>query len=298
MSKFDINNLPNDYFKEAWILRKFTSNNFMQKLISSFYDYDNLYLVSKFYEGCAYNYLDSIWNEKQIQFFSACLIQSFIALRNEKLIHRDVHFGNLVLDEKQYISLIDFHITMKYKNKDDPKGNIIGTPPLCAPEMIKRLKYDYNSDYYRLGGMIYFTIFKNFPNIVKIQRNLTDLTINLNDTKNFSASCIDFINKLIITDSKKRIGYYSIEELKNHKFFNNFNWSNLIDRKIKSPFLRKPGKIKWLCDKLYNFTTHIFLTTELIKNKTFINIFDSYNNINNDEVEKIFHTFKYSNSKF
>lgn len=295
MSQFDINNLPNDYFKESIILRKFTSNNFIQKLISSFYDYDNLYLVSKFYEGCAYNYLDSIWNEKQIQFFSASLIQSFICLRNEKLIHRDVHFGNIVLDEKQYFSLIDFHITIKYKNKNEPKRNIIGTPPLCAPEMIKGLKYNYNSDYYRLGGMIYFTIFKNFPNIVKNQRNLTELTININETKNFSPSCIDFINKLIITDNKKRIGYNSIEELKNHEFFNNFNWKNFIDRKMKSPFSPKPGKIEWLCDKIYNFTTNIFLTTELIKNESFKNIFISYYNINNEEIEKI---FKYSKNKY
>ena len=79
------------------------------------------------------------WNEKQIQFYSACLIESFINLRNQKLIHRDIHFGNLVLDEKQYVNLIDFHIVMQYIHRNEPKYNIVGSPELCAPEMINRL---------------------------------------------------------------------------------------------------------------------------------------------------------------
>jgi hypothetical protein len=49
--------------------------------------------------------------------------------------------------------------------------------------MIKGLNYDYNSDYYRLGGMIYFIIFKNFPNIIKNEKNLSDITINYNEKK-------------------------------------------------------------------------------------------------------------------
>lgn len=98
MSLFNINDIPNPYFNESIYLNKFkNSNNFIQKLISSFHDYDNLYFVSKFYDGYIINYLNDFWNENQVKFFSACLIQAFIKLRKENLIHRDVHFGNLVL---------------------------------------------------------------------------------------------------------------------------------------------------------------------------------------------------------
>jgi serine/threonine protein kinase len=240
-----------------------------------------------------FNHLDNkYWNENQIQFFSACLIQSFIGLRKEQLIHRDIHFGNLVLDEKQYINLIDFHIAIEYKNKDDPKKNLVGTPLLCAPEMIKGLKYDYNSDYYRLGGMIYFILFRKFPNIIKNKKNVTDIIINYNENKNYSISCIDFINKLIITDYKKRIGFNNIDELENHDFFKNFNWSELIDGKMKSPFPRIPRKSPGFCKTLYNFKKKIFIKTELLINNTFRNIFFSYDNINNAIIDKIFQTFK------
>ena len=175
------------------------------------------------------DHLRYVWNEKQIQFFSACLIQSLTSLRKEKLIHRDLHIVNLVLDEKQYINLIDFHASIEYKNKDSQKDYLFRIRcAFCAPEIKKYLSYGYNSDYYRLGAMLYYVIFKKFPNIVKSQKKLGEFQINYNETKNYSFACIDFINKLLISNSKKRIGYYSIEELKNHDFFKNFEWNKFI----------------------------------------------------------------------
>ena len=275
--------LMNKYFDETIHLNIFKNNvNFIQKLISSFHDYDNLYFVSKFYDGFITNYLDNIWNEDQIRFFSACLIQAFISLRKEKFIHRDVHFNNLLLDEKQYVNLIDFHVAIEYKNKDDPKNNVVGSPELCAPEMIKGLKYDYNSDYYRLGGMIYFILFRKFPNNIKNEKNWTEVKIDYNKTKNFSFSCIDFINKLITSNAKRRIGLYNIEELKNHDFFKNFKWNDLINGTMKSPFRKIKNKDMGLCKKKINVKKDISISNNFLRNKTFKNKILSFDNINFD----------------
>ena len=182
MEVFKENNIPNPFFHEVEVLRKFTHNNFIQKLISSFHDYDNLYFVSKFYDSFVLNYMtgDWHWNEKQIQFYSACLIQALIDLRKEKYIHRDIHFGNLVMDSEKYINLIDFHITIEYINKNNHHYDIVGSPELCAPEMVNLKTYDYNSDYYRLGSMIYFIIFKNYPNYIMRDKNITNIVIRHN----------------------------------------------------------------------------------------------------------------------
>ena len=226
MSNFDKYNLPNIFFHEVKTLEHFKNNNFIQKIISSFHDYDNLYFVSKFYEEGVSGNLDHIWNEKEIKFFSACLVQIFIGLREKKIIHRDIHYWNLMLDEKNYIILIDFHISIDYENKDNPNYNRIGSPKFCSPELIKGLEYDYNSDYYRLGIMLYYNIFGEFPKSIDEKINMNN--INLNKAKNLSFSCIDFIKKLIVSDKNKRIGFNSVDELKNHEFFNNFNWNKLI----------------------------------------------------------------------
>lgn len=286
MSNFVLKNLPNSYFNEVNILSKFEKNNYTQELISSFHDYDNLFFVSKLYEGTASNYLYNKWTESQIQFFSACLIQSLWFLRNNHYIHRDIHFSNVALDKDKYFKLIDFHITIDYKYKNNPKNDFVGSPNLCAPEIINHSIYDYNSDYYRLGGMIYYIIFGTYPNIIRKKKNLNDIQLNPNENKNYSFSCFDFINKLIITDFKNRIGFLDINELKNHDFFKNFNWNDFINRKIKSPFSLISPKIPKSCENIYNFEKKEFLSNNIIKNENIRNIFINYDKVN-DEIAKI-----------
>ena len=288
MSKFKKNLTRNIYFHEIEVLNKLATNNFIQKIICSFHDYDNLYFVSKFYHDYILYYLDRNWTETQIQFFSACIIQSLIHLRNNQYIHRDIHFGNLVLDNEEYINLIDFHITIEYKNKNNPKKDIVGSPELCAPEMINHSIYDYNSDYYRLGSMIYYIIYKNYPNYIRQEKNITNVEININENKNYSKSCFDFINKLIITDYKKRIGFQNINELINHDFFRNFSWNQLINRTMKSPFINGTIIDLGLCQKLYIFKKKIYFSTNDLKNNSIIKFFINFDKINEDISQKIF----------
>jgi hypothetical protein len=107
---------------------------------------------------------------------------------------------------------------------------------VTPPEMRKFKEYDYNSDYYRLGSVIYYLIFKTYPYIVMSQNNSTNITVNYKDVKNYSENCIDFLNKLIISEPEKRIGFKDINELKNHSWFNGYDWNNLEKQKMNSPF--------------------------------------------------------------
>ena len=295
MEDFKENNIPNPFFHEVEVLSKFTHNNFIQKLISSFHDYDNLYFVSKFYDSFVLNYIfgDWHWNEKQIQFFSACLIQALIDLRKEQYIHRDIHFGNLVMDSEKYISLIDFHITIEYINKNNHHYDIVGSPELCAPEMVKYKTYDYNSDYYRLGSMIYFIIFKNYPNYIMRDKNITNIVIRHNETKEYSAECIDFLNRLIVTEKQKRIGFNNISELVYHSFFRNFSWNDLIHKKMKSPFIdaNETKRDLGLCVSPFKYTKRIFFTPELLRIDRLRNIFINFDNVNDEIIKNIYNKY-------
>lgn len=160
---------------------------------------------------------------------------------------------------KIYINLIDFQAAIEYKNKDNPDENIIiNSHELCAPELINKLVYDYNSDYYRLGSMLYFIIFREYPNIIRSKKNITDGKIHFNKIKGYSLDCLDFINQLIITDPKKRIGLNDINELKNHSYFKHFTLTALFKRDIKSPFPYIPRQ-RSLCQKMENFTKKYLL---------------------------------------
>ena len=237
--------------KEPIILKDLIEYDFLLKIVSSFQDFDNLYLVTNYFEGdVLYNYKDQEITEKEIQFISACIIQSLVYLREKTIINRDVRMKNLIMDKQGYLNLIDFSFSIKYKEKNDHKNDITGNKIESSPEILNHSVYDYNSDYYRIGTILYYLIFKKYVNAVKIENNKNEIAIDYKANTNFSTACLDFINKLIITDYKKRLGFKSINELKNHNWFNGFDWQKFNSKALKSPlkFMKKKFN-KTICKK-------------------------------------------------
>ena len=181
---------------------------------------------------------------------------------------------------------------MEYKNKNEHRGDIVGSPELCAPEMTNRLEYDYNSDYYRLGSMIYFLIFRKYPNNIRKEKNITDIKINIYDKSKYSLSCMDFINKLLIFDKTKRIGYSKFDEIVNHSFFNDFNWEKFFKKSMNSPFPKIPRSSLRLCNKNISFPKKIDINTTFSKNLDLRNKIFAYDNINDKIINMIFRNIK------
>ena len=263
-------------------MKKFNNYNSLPKIISSFQDYDNLYLVTNYYEGNnLYLYKDEILTEEQIKFISACIIQSFDYLRRETIIHRDIRMHNVIMDKEKYLNLLDFSYAINYSDKNNFNNYIIGDAFDNSPEVQVGSIYDYNCDYYRFGGSIlYYLIFKKYFNDVKKENNISEIIINYNNT-NYSEYCIDFLNQLLITNYSKRIGFNNIYELKNHSWFNGFNWENLSKKKIKSPLIYKKNTFNQsICSK-YNFTINNRLDyKKIIEDPIYKNLYINYDYTN------------------
>ena len=173
--------------------------------------------------------------EEQIKFISACVIQSLSYLRMQNIIHRDIMMQNIIMDKNRYFDIIDFSFSINYSEKDNKYKYLNTYNMVTPPEMEKLKEYDYNSDYYRLGSVIFYLIFKTYPYILKVENNVTEIRINY-PVKNYSQNCIDFLNKLIISNPKERIGFKDINELKNHSWFEGFDWNKFVKKKMNSPF--------------------------------------------------------------
>jgi len=268
------------HLNEPNILKRINKYDLGTKLISSFKDYDNIYLITTLFEGKTLDYFkNNILNEEQIKFISACIIQSFVYFRKENIIHRDIGFENIIMDSDKYFNIIDFSCSV---DNNDLKYNIITDVRLLSPERLKKKKYNFNSDYYGLGSLLYYLIFKAYPNVIKEKNKLLSLSINYNSNLNFSPKCIDFINKLIVENPIKRIGYKDVNELKNHSWFKMFDWNKLEKKLIESPFNFINGSFNNIsCSKyiksdlminIYKKNSKIFKFKEMLKNYDFINI--------------------------
>ena len=237
--------------------------------------------MTNLFEGNNLNsFKNDIFSEEQLRFISACIIQSLDYLRKEKIISRDVTMNNLVMDKKRYLNLIDFSFSIKYSDKNDIKTFLVISPLDSSPETNNyKSEYDYNSDYYRLGVILYYLIFKKNINIIKKENNINDILINPYNIKNYSISCIDFLNKLIISDFRKRIGLNSINELKEHYWFKDFDWINFEMKNINSP-LKFISNSRSRCE---NFNISEKKKNFFIFNKTV----EKYNFVNKIIIKKI-----------
>ena len=282
------------HLAEPNILKKFTQYNFIPKIISSFQDYDNIYLITTYLDGISLNtFRKKNMTEEQIKFLSACTIQSLIYLRKEKIIHRDITMNNIIMDKNKYFNLIDFSFAIDYSQKDNKEKYFNTFKRVSPPEMLNFKKFDYNSDYYRLGSIIYYLIFKKYPNIVKLENNLTNIKVNYKDVKNYSYNCIDFLNKLIISNPKKRIGFKDINELKYHSWFNGYDWNNLEKKKLNSPFkLIKNENSPKICTKI-PISNQLLLYYKLYsRNNIYKLLIKKFNYINNRVLNKILYIYR------
>jgi serine/threonine protein kinase len=285
------------HLTEPNILKKLIQYEFIPKIISSFQDYDFIYIITTYYDGKSLNFFrNDNMTEWQIKFISGCVIQSLIYLRKENIIHRDIMMQNIIMDKKKYFNIIDFSFSINYSEKNNKYKYLNTYNMVTPPEMEKLKEYDYNSDYYRLGSVIFYLIFKTYPYKIKLENNVTDIIINYKEIKNYSSNCIDFLNKLIISDPKKRIGFNDINELKNHSWFRGFDWNKLEKKQIDPPFnLIENDFDQSLCIKVDIISDEYLMRYKSNSKKTLykvlINQFDYINTIILNNILNVYRNF-------
>lgn len=193
------------------------------------------------------------------------------------------------MDNDRYFNIIDFSFSIDYKDKDNINNYMVTYNRVSPPEMLKQSKYDYNSDYYRLGSIIYYLIFKKYPYTIKKETNITDIFVNFKYIKNYSSSCIDFLNKLIVSDFKKRIGFKNINELKNHHWFQGFDWIKFKKKQLESPFKFSKKEInnELECRKFDISIKHKIIHTLQSKKNYYKNLIQKYDFVNKIIIKNI-----------
>ena len=249
-------NCFDNIFQERDILLNLYNNNIVN-MYCTFQDKNNIYMIMDYMPGkdlrnLMKNNLNRRFKEKEIIFFAACIISGLEYIHSNGIIHRDIKPENLLFDSKYFLRIADFGIAIKkdYKFKNDN----IGTFNYIAPERIgyfqneNSYKYSFESDFYSLGIVLYelclgkrpFDTCKGKEDLLENFCKIKNIRIN---SEYYSENLLDLINKLLIFDPCKRIGYNNVEEIKSHPVFYNFPWKNLIYKTMKSPILEENNDI-------------------------------------------------------
>ena len=134
------------------------NNPFIINIIFAFQDKKKLYLGLDLKLGgdLRYHMLKRKFNEIEIKFIFACVLQSLEYLHSRNIIHKDIKPENIILDEKGYAYLTDFGTSTVYQL--DNATETSGTPGYMAPEVICRQNHSFCSDFFGLGVILLIKI--------------------------------------------------------------------------------------------------------------------------------------------
>ncbi|XP_051982821.1 STE20-like kinase b [Xyrauchen texanus] len=148
-----------DYMVEIEILASCDHPNIV-KLLDAYYYESKLWILIEFCGGGAVDAvmleLERPLTEPQIRVVCKQTLAALLYLHDNKVIHRDLKAGNILLTLDGDVKLADFGVSAKNTKTLQRRDSFIGTPYWMAPEVVmcetfKDRPYDYKADIWSLG---------------------------------------------------------------------------------------------------------------------------------------------------
>ena len=155
-----------------------------------------------------------ILSESLLCFITYQLLKGLKYINLCKIAHFDLKPENIVVDELLNFKIIDFSVSLDYRNKDSKKIKLPyrGTKHYIPPEVYKRniinLKELNKIDLYSLGVTLYKLAFDDYPYDINYEESKKYENIKKEikaKQNNYSSYFLDFLNKLLEKDINKRI---------------------------------------------------------------------------------------------
>lgn len=201
------------------------------ELIEAYYYESRLWMLIEFCEGGAVdgimNELEKPLTEPQIRYVCHQLCQGLTFLHSNRVIHRDLKAGNVLLTLGGEVKIADFGVSAKNKHTLQKRDSFIGTPYWMAPETIqcetvRDYPYDYKADIWSLGITLIEFAQRDPPHhdmspvrvLLKIQKGEPP---KLDFPSRWSKEFNDFLTLCLNKDPTKRP---TASELLDHPFIN------------------------------------------------------------------------------
>jgi 3-phosphoinositide dependent protein kinase-1 len=209
------------------------------KLYRAFHDTSYLYLVMEYCPKESLSHLLKLHGRtfpyNLVKYYAAELVIILEVLRKSNIVHRDIKPENILITKNNHLKLVDFNCAKKLTSRKTMRNTFVGTLSYVAPEVIRESKQiGPEVDLWSLGCIIYQMLSGkppfNAPSQEEIYENILQGTYILNPDIGPEATLL--ISGLLVTEPEGRIGCNSIDELKNHAFFQGINFENLWGNEV------------------------------------------------------------------
>ena len=173
-------------------------------------------------------------NEEKIKFYIASIILALEHLHKNEITFRNITPKNILITKDGYIKLTPFSLEHFFNLKKEIEKNEYTSPEVLNNEI------KISSDFWNLGIIIFEMIF-GIPPFYSLDENNLIEVIMKNELKfpekKISENLKDLIEKLLKKNWEERLGNDGdFNKIKNHPFFQDFNFDDLINKKMESPY--------------------------------------------------------------
>ena len=213
---------------------------FILKLHYSFQTPENLYMILDYCPigDLSYQIQLNLMEEDEAKFYIAELILAIEYLHQHDIIYRDLKPENILIDADGHLKLADFGLAKENVSTNAPNKTFCGSPQYLSPEMLSKEGTTKASDIYGIGAIL-FELISGSPPFYSPDENLMYKNISENKLmfpEFFSEELKDLLKKMLDKDPKNRIGIQNDKsDLKNHEFFSDINWEDIMNKKVKPP---------------------------------------------------------------
>lgn len=184
-------------------------------------DYDKKNAILEYIKGTTLKnkIKDNTFDFKELIYIIKQILNVFEYIHSKGFLHGDVHASQFIINENNFIKLIDFGLGVNLKNEVENK-NIVrngGVHYYLEPENINSNAFNNLKEYvptvkmeiYRLGVLFYFIIYKKYPfesiSWFELCKKIKNETVNFPiDTNNSNKAINDVIIRCLDKNPLKR----------------------------------------------------------------------------------------------
>ncbi|XP_055328275.1 ribosomal protein S6 kinase beta-1-like isoform X2 [Paramacrobiotus metropolitanus] len=254
-------------------------------LVYAFQTGGKLYLILEYLSGgelFVHLEREGIFLEETACFYLSQITLALEHLHKNGIIYRDLKPENIMLNAEGHVVLTDFGLCKESVFEDGRTFTFCGTIEYMAPEVLMRSGHGKAVDWWSLGALMFDMLTGSPPFVAENRKKTIDKILKgklilpgylTNDAK-------DLIKKLLKRQASQRLGsgLDDARPIKQHPFFKNINWRDLVEHRVDPPF--KPSVMSdedtSLFDKRFTKMTPVDSPVDNVLSQSVNNLFQGF----------------------
>jgi len=231
-----------EFIKNERAVLAVMNSPFIVKLHGAMVDETNVYfLLEPAMGGEMFSLLNEHdrFPEEAVKFYTASVVLAFEHMHSQKIVYRDLKPENVMLDHEGYVKITDFGFAKPLTQRT---YTFCGTPDYLSPEIVLNQGHGFPTDWWTLGVLMYEMLTGNTPFYDESTHAMYEKIVSgiFPFPPYVSQNARDIVNKFLVRKTTKRLGMLAggVRLIKEHAFFDGFDWDALYHREIKAPYIK------------------------------------------------------------